>query len=373
MERFWWATHLGGERSYSQSGLVHNVVKGLTLDSDGGIYVAGDTSATDYPTMNASQSEAQNINEAFLSKLDGNGKLVWSTYIGSHGLRFIRAVTADNSGSIYLAGNDDHKCVVAKFDNSGKLVWNKGFDGTTHRTEANTISLDGSGNIYIGGSTGLSELPMQKGNSLYAKGKWLNPYIAKFDPNGELLWSTKLGGADDDNIVGIDTGRSGIVYVAGNTRSNSFPTLNANQRTRPGRDDAFVAKFSSDGQLLWSTYLGATGNDSAKSIAVDRNGYIHVTGFTASIRFPTANAFQTQKVGLVNVFITTFNSMGKIVRSSYLGGDGFDVSFSIDTDQDANVYITGYAGSQNFPLKSPHQGTFGGLKDIFVTKIGALR
>jgi uncharacterized protein len=367
-----WATHLGGSRRYGSNPLVHNVVSGVAIDSAGGLYVAGDTSSMDFPTVTAAQPTAEGAYESFLARFDGNGKLIWSTYIGAFGVRFIRSVTADNNGAIYLAGNGGPKCVIAKFDSSGKFIWTKEFGGTC-RTEVNSIALDGSGNIVIGGTTCENALPKQIGDVRYAKGRVSNPYIAKFNRNGDVLWSTKIGGDYRDYLCGIDTDRTGNVYVTGDTRSKQFPTLDANQPTRPGRDDAFVAKFSSDGNLTWSTYLGGTGNDSSKAIAVDVAGNIHVTGHTASIRYPLKNAFQARRAGLVNAFVTTFSPEGKIVRSSYLGGGGFDRGFSITTDQHANVYVTGFAGSSDFPLRNPYQSLSGGGNDIFVTKIEALR
>ncbi|HVO65185.1 MAG TPA: SBBP repeat-containing protein [Syntrophales bacterium] len=372
-----WATHLGGIKSYSSSSSVYNEVYGVAVDGAGGLYVAGDTTSMDFPTINATQPTAKSGLESFLAKFDKNGKLVWSTYIGSYGIYGIRSVTADNSGDVYLTGWQRFKCTIAKFDKSGKFVWIKEFGGADHWTEAKSIVVDVSGNIYIGGITQIGVLPKQIGGIQYAKGHWINPYIAKFDRNGELLWSTKLGGGDDDDISGIDTDNTGNVYITGITKSKYFPTLNANQPKRQGREDAFVAKFSSDGRLLWSTYLGGTGNDSAKAIAVDATGNIHVTGYTASIRFPLKNAFQERRAGLVNAFITTFSPEGQILRSSYLGGSGneneLDIGFSITADQNANVYVTGYAGSSDFPLKNPYQSVSGGNNDIFVTKIELLK
>lgn len=371
-----WATHIGGTKSYHPERDTYNTVTGLALDNSGGIYVAGDTTASDFPTVNAAQPVAKSGLETFLSKFNGNGNLVWSTYTGGYGIGFIRAISSDNSGEVYvagLAGSKGGPGVVAKFDNSGALVWRKEFGNNSYSADFYAIALDLVGNVYIGGETNLNELPRQTGNPHYVKGENSYPFVAKFDKNGEVLWSTKLGGAKHDFIRGIETDRSGMVYVAGNTQSKTFPTLNANQPTQPGRDDAFVAKLSPDGQLLWSTYLGGKGNDSTNAIAVDPKGYVHVTGQTASIRFPIMNAFQDKKAGTVNAFIATFSPEGKMIRSSYLGGNGHDSSYSITADHDANIYVTGWTSSSDFPLKTPHQNTSGGGADIFVTKIDPLR
>lgn len=383
-----WATHLGGARSNFQYSNyeAYNLVTGVALDAESNLYVVGDTDAVDFPTLNAAQPELRGSRSSFLAKFNGTGQLIWSTYIGE---LYIRDIATDHDGAAYLAAikmrpNKGGVSVIAKYDSTGKYLWEKEFGGIEHNTDARSIAIDGMGNVYIGGDAQIDTLPNQIGDANYAKGYW-NPFVAKFGKDGELLWSTKLGGEDRDSLAGIDTDQSGNVYVTGNTKSKEYPTLNAAQSIRPGKEDAFVAKFSPAGKLLWSTYLGSTGNDSASAIVVDVNGYIHVTGSTASTSFPTKRSFQRRKAGLINAFVTTYSSDGKIVRSSYLGGSGntgktgtlfgvnSDIGFSITADHDANVYVTGFAASSDFPLKNPYQAVSGGLYDIFVTNISALK
>ena len=271
-----------------------------------------------------------------------------------------------------MTGLADVKCGVAKFDSAGKLIWSKTFGGDGQITDGKSIATDVAGNVFVGGDTHVDHLPMQTEEQRYASFPKNNPYVAKFDMNGELLWSVKLGSPDEDELVGIDVDRTGNVYITGVTKSNQFPTLNASQPARSGNDDAFVAKFNSDGRLLWSTYLGGRGKDVVHAIAVDANGYIHITGNTASIRYPTKRPFQSKQGGGVDSFVTTFSPDGEIVHSSYLGGNGLDMGFSISADQDSNVYVTGTTSSTDFPLVKPYQRTYGGFSDIFVTKISPM-
>ena len=361
-------------------------MNGLALDAEGNLYVVGDTDAVDFPTLNAAQPELQGSRSSFLAKFNGAGQLIWSTYIGE---LYVRDIATDPQGASYLAAikmrlNKGEVSVIAKYDSSGKFLWEKEFGGIEHNTDARSIAIDSKGNVYLGGDSQIDTLPKQIGDANFAKGLW-NPFVAKFDKYGELLWSTKLGSEDRDSLAGIDVDQAGSVYITGDTKSKKFPILNAAQINHPGRDDVFVAKFSIAGELLWSTYLGATGDDKASAITVDVNGYVHVTGSTASIRFPTKRSFQRRKTGLINAFVTTYSPGGKIVRSSYLGGSentsetgtlfgvNSDVGVSITTDAEANVYTTGFTASSDFPLKKPYQAVAGGLYDIFVTKIDALK
>ena len=321
-----WATHLGGARGsvkgnsvFNESDYVFNVVTGLAPDLNGGVYAAGTTTSSDFPTVNAIQSAPQSRNESFLTRFDKSGKIVWSTYIGGSGIHFATAIASTSNGVVYVTGLADVKCGVAKFDSAGKLIWSKTFGGDGHFTDGKSIATDVAGNVFVGGDTHVDHLPMQTDEQRYASFPKKNPYVAKFDMNGELLWSVKLGSPDEDELVATDVDRTGNVYVTGVTKSNQFPTQNASRPARSGHDDAFIAKFNSDGRLLWSTYLGGSGKDEVHAIAVDANDYIHITGNTASIRYPTKKPFQSKQGGGVDAFVTTFSPDGEIVHSSYLG------------------------------------------------------
>jgi uncharacterized protein len=376
-----WATHLGGAKSNFQFANFEasTEVTGLALAASDYLYVSGYTDAVDFPVVNASQATLRGSNSSFLVKFNGDGQIIWSTYV--NGL-YIRDIATDHDGAVYLAAykmrpNKGGITVISKYDSSGKLLWEKEFGGAEYNTDAYSIALDTSDNVYVGGAAQIDILPNPGGAPQYAVGQFWNPFLAKFDPNGEVLWSTKIGGEKRDGISGIDVDRAGNVYVVGNTTSNKFPTLNAAQPHRSGNEDAFVAKFSTNGKLLWSTYLGSTGNDAASAVVVDPNGYVHVTGYTASTNFPTERSFQRLKAGLINAFFATYSNDGKLIGSSYLGGSatGYrtDGGVSVATDKDANVYITGSTGSDDFPIKNAYQSSFGGLDDIFVTKIDALK
>lgn len=372
-----WATHLGGAKSnFKYSNFESSTdITGLALDATGNIYVAGDTDAIDFPISHAAQSAMQGSRSSFLVKYSGDGHIILSTYINE---LYVRDIATDRNGAVYLAAfksrpNKGGIAVISKYDGIGKLVWEREFGGAEHNTDVGHIALDSDGNIYLGGDVQIDSLPNPKAVPQYAKDLAWNSFIAKFDAKGEPLWSTIIGGEKKDWLSGIGVDSKNNIYAVGTTTSSEFPTLKAVQPSRPGREDGFVAKFSTDGKLLWSTYLGSTGNDSALSVAVDPKGYVHVTGYTASTNFPTKRSFQRRKAGLVNAFITTYSADGKLVRSSYLGGNRLDIGRSIAIDGDANVYIAGSTGSEDFPTINPYQSTVGEPDDMFVTKIEALK
>jgi len=190
-----------------------------------------------------------------------------------------------------------------------------------------------------------------------------------------LAYSTYLGGNLGDAAARIAVDAAGNAFVTGGTTSTDFPTANAIQPTYGGISDVFVTKINSEGtSLVYSTYLGGSGEDDPGGITVDAAGNAYVTGRTISSNFPTFNAFQPTKLGTNNAFVTKINAAGNaLIYSTYLGGSGtFDVGTGIAADSSGNAYVTGVANSTDFPVVNAFQPTnHGGAGDIFVTKFNA--
>ncbi|MBD3190841.1 MAG: hypothetical protein GF308_09370, partial [Candidatus Heimdallarchaeota archaeon] len=168
-----------------------------------------------------------------------------------------------------------------------------------------------------------------------------------------LNFSTFLGGGDPDGGLSIAVNpNNGSWYVAGATLSSDFPTLNAAQENYAGgTTDVFVAKFSSSGSLLWSTYFGGSGEDQVDEIAVDPNdGSCYVTGWTNSADFPIMDANQsTFGGGDYDVFLSKFSSSGSLLWSTFLGGTGMDFADGITVNNNGSCYVIGTTNSTNFP------------------------
>jgi Bacterial Ig-like domain (group 3)/Beta-propeller repeat len=204
--------------------------------------------------------------------------------------------------------------------------------------------------------------------------------LAKYDARrplyiDPLVYSTYLGGSDDDLGESIAVDSAGNAYITGYTRSTNFPTMNPVQPVYGGGStDAFIVKINAAGSaLVYSTYLGGSDIDSGSSIAVDSAGNAYVTGYTYSTDFPSINALQpTFGGGTVDAFVAEINSSGSaLIYSTYLGGSGDDLGNGIAVDSAGNAYVTGGAGV-GFPLVNALQSTFGGgYSDAFVAKISA--
>jgi hypothetical protein len=188
-----------------------------------------------------------------------------------------------------------------------------------------------------------------------------------------LIYSTYLGGDGDDTGIGIALDSSGNAYVVGKTRSGNFPTANSIPGMPGGFGSyAFVTKLNAAGdRLIYSTYLGGSGNNSGEAIAVDSDGFAYVAGSTYSSDFPTKNPLQAMTGGGgYDAFVAKLNASGDgLEYSTYLGGNNGDAAYGIAVDSAQNAYVTGRTFSTNFPIANPYQAKSGGRGDAFVTKL----
>jgi hypothetical protein len=240
--------------------------------------------------------------------------------------------------------------------------------------------VDAAGSAYVTGYTASNPFPTTAGAFQTAyQGGAIDAFVTRLNASGNaLVYSTYLGGTGNDVGENIAVDAAGSAYVAGATGSNDFPTQSPFQPAfAGGAFDAFVTRLNASGNaLVYSTYLGGTGDDHGYGLAVDAAGSAYVTGVTKSNNFPTTpGAFQTAfGGGFYDIFVTRLNASGNaLVYSTYLGGTGNDVVEGIALDAAGNAYVAGYTDSNPFPTTA---GAFqtayqGGANDAFVTKLNA--
>ncbi len=241
------------------------------------------------------------------------------------------------------------------------------------------IAVDTAGNAYVTGYTGSPDYPVTSGSfnqSLIG----FDAFVTKLNPEGSaLVYSTYLGGHTFNEATAIAVDSRGNVYVAGDTTSLDYPiTPGAFQPTYGGGgSDAFVTKLDPTGSaLVYSTYLGGTGVDFGRGIAVDATGSAYVTGYTNYPGFPTtAGAFQRNFGGIDDAFVTKVNPAGSaLIYSTYLGGSSTDIGTGVAVDAAGDAYVTGGTTSYDFPTTpGVFQSGYGGgvYYDAFVTKLNS--
>jgi hypothetical protein len=288
--------------------------------------------SANFPVSSAVQTALAGSKNAFVTKLNPSGVLVYSTYLGGSGSDSGNAIAVDSSDSVTVVGD---------------------------ATSANFPLLH----------------PIQP--SLHGQ---TNVFVTRLGPNGNaLVYSTYLGGSGSDHGAGVALDSTGAAYLTGSTTSINFPAVNAFQGASGGNQDAFVAKIDSAGDsLVYSTYLGGSGGtvgypEAGAAIAVDGAGDAYVTGTTSSPNFPLENALFSTSAGVgIHAFVTELNSTGSgLVYSTYLGGSSFDQAMGIAVDSGGNAVVAGLTASSDFPLADPTQASQAGSYDAFVTRLNS--
>jgi len=320
-----YSTYVGG-------GSMDNGVDLLAVDSSGSAYITGYTSSVNYPTTVGAYDSTQNGGtDVFVSKLNsaGNG-LVYSTFLGG-------------SANDYGYG----------------------------------VALDADENAYVTGYTYSADFPTTAGAIDSTLAASPDAFIVKLNPSGSgLVYSTYFGGAGADYGRSLAVDASNNAYVTGYSDSADLSTTpGAYDTSFNGGTDAFVTKINSSGTtLLYSTFIGGGGNDSAYNLALNSAGNAFVTGNTFSGGWPaTGGAFDTSYNGAGDAYVVKLNSAGSgLDYSTLLGGGGTDYGSGLTLDGADNVYVAGQTSSGNFPVTGgAFDASINGGYDAFVTKLNA--
>ncbi len=317
-----YATYLGGDS--------YDTASGIAIDSEGCAYVTGSTSSLNFPVADAYQTRkkedsSQYSSDAFITKFNADGSnVIYSTYIGGNGEDNPEAIVVDSNGNACIAGR------TTSYDRPDT----PGYEG---------LPVQNAYQAEFGGGT---------------RGMW-EAFVTVLSADGaSLVYSTFLGGKNDDQASDIDVDLSDCVYVTGTTFSSGFPSKNGWMPENSSYYfDAFAAKLdpnkSGENSLIYSTYIGGNLDDYGNSIAVDNQGQAHVTGYAHSTDFPTtSNPIQNSKKGNTDAFITKLSADGRsALYSTYLGGNTRDQGIDIDTDNDGNAYLY-LSGSEGIPVTS---------------------
>ena len=345
-------------------------------DPSGNAYIAGYTASGILPTTIGAleRSFVGGYYDSFVAKFSPTGALLYSTYLGGTGDEEAYGLAVDSQGNAYITGyttsadfpvttgaiggtlTGPSDAFVAKLNPAGTVLDYSSFLGGSGDDTGYGIAVDGSGNAFVTGSTSSTNFPVSTGSyrGAYSGGSF-DGFVTAISAYGtSLLYSTYLGGSDEDVAYAIAVDGLGNAYVAGATLSSDFPNSpGVIQASKLGSYDAFVASLNASGTALnYSTFLGGSSDDHAYGVGVDSSGNAYVTGYTASTDFPhTAGVVQPGNGGGYDAFVTKINPSGiALVYSTFLGGSGDDYALAIAVDSIGNAYLTGDTSSTNFPV-----------------------
>jgi hypothetical protein len=389
---------------------------GIALGSAGSIYVTGYTRSENFPTtLGALSTTLQGTQDAFVTKLNADGTgLVYSTYLGGGGSEAGSGIVIDPPGNAYITGRTDsanfpttagvydpaanggNDAFITKLNASGTSLVYSTYLGGSSSDAGEGITLGTFLQIstdykfsyvyraYVVGSTSSNNFPVSATAYDSSANGGTDTFITQINTSGtSLIYSSYLGGGGDDFGFGIALTGIGTynAYITGRTNSNNFPTTPGAYDTsfNGGGNDAFVLRLNSGGSgLLYSTYLGGSGEDTGNGIIANSAGNAYVAGSTSSNNFPiTLDAYDMSfNGGFGDAFVTQLNSSGSgLLNSTYLGGSGGnnEGGNAIALDSSGNFYVTGIAafpGATGFPTTvGAYDPSFnGGEFDAFVLK-----
>ncbi|MBP0030089.1 SBBP repeat-containing protein [Roseofilum sp. Guam] len=406
----------------------------ITVDQFGAAYVTGETFSVNFPRKPSEDTLApftrplpdprpgNDVREAFISKINSDGSLVYSTYIGGADKDRANDIAVDQAGNAYIVGETESSdfpsqqgrtttpfqafaggsqdAFVLKLNPTGTQIDYASYLGGSGFERGSSIVVDPNGAAYVTGqttSTGLGTAGVFQQNTNATNGS--DAFIAKVNATGtQLVYFTYVGGPGFEEGIGIDIDSTGNAYISGTTQSTGLATSGAYQTNLVGSSDVFVSKINANAtQQVYFSYLGGGGGDVAGGIVVDNAGAAYLTGITPSPDFPTGQNLQSGQIrnfaqptfqsnyqgGQFDSFVTKFNPNGSsLAYSTFLGGSGNEgVAFlpltasSIGVDQAGQAYVVGTTTSREnsanpFPIRNAEQPNFaGGRTDAFLTKL----
>jgi Beta-propeller repeat len=314
-----YSTYLGGSKD--------DFPGGISVAS-GSAYVTGTTSSTNFPLAAPLQATLNGVADAFVSRLSAAGSsLVYSTYLGGSGFEFGHAIATDASGNAFVGGatastnfptaaplqasfaGGSYDGFVSKLNATGSALMYSTYLGGMFTEEVLGVASNGSGEATVAGYTSSTNFPVvAAAQSSLASTGFTDAFITRFNPAGSaLLFSTYLGGSDDDRATSVGVDSLNSAYVVGSTLSANFPIAKpiAGQAIYGGASDGFVTAVDPSGTVFnYSSYLGGAAEDHAAGVAVQANGTTHIVGSTFSSNFPVVSAPISVLVGAEDAFVT---------------------------------------------------------------------
>jgi hypothetical protein len=364
-----WATYMGGTED--------DRAWGTTLTNSGDIYVCGSSYSNNFPVDPGTFQDffiGRGGNcDAFLTKIAMSGTRVWSTYIGGEGNELAYGLETDLKDNPVVCGRTTSvnfpttpgafqekyggkwDGFICTFDGSGQQVWTTFFGGESE-DEAIDMGVDNNGFIAITGFTDSRKFFITP--NCFQKTKWegRDAYLAKFTPEGKILWSTLFGGKGEDAGLNLAVDKANNILITGSTSSaDEFPITDFAFQPiygggNPDVGDMYIAKFNPTGIRQWCTYFGGDEDEQGIGIAVNGEGLSFVVGFSRSQGFPmTDGAFQNRIKGLSDIVFVVLNKDGKPIYTTYIGGRGNEYGYNVALDSQGNIHLTGSTGGDDFP------------------------
>jgi len=408
----------GGNRIVKLSADGHTLLYSVTLGDATPMALVADATGNAYvlsrcayprsgitfncPTMNGLASgrpQAQGDAGAYITKLAPSGSMLFATSMGGVGSVATGGIALDGAGNIYATAWNTyggfplthpafstpsgaggfHTVVEAIAADTSRFLYVVEFQTGGFFFAPSAIAVDRSGGAYVTGTIGGSAFPTTAGAFQPTDAGYGGGVVAKIVPDGSALAYATYFGTNTSYTTsiaptGIAVDGDGNAYIAGWTGPGSgLPIVNAMQPAMAGGPkDAFAARLDPSGSsLVFSTYIGGSGEDIAWAIGLDSSANVYIAGQTNSIDFPQQNALPPQFGSAGGGFVLEMTSDGRsLVYSTYFGNsDSQTDTTALSVTATGTVYLTGSATSSSYPTVSPYQASYGGSGDVIIAKL----
>ncbi len=346
----------------------------IKTDAAGNIYTCGWFEKT--INIGSNSLTSAGAYDMFIAKYNSSGNCLWAIQAGGSAEDVAKSISVDTAGYIYVTGyfednasfennsiaSDGARDIfISKYDTAGNLIWVEHVGGI-HIDEANAITTDAVGNVYVAGvfnssasfdttsvtSVGLDDI-----------------FVTSYTSEGTFRWVQQAGGSENDNITGIACDNNSNIYLSG--YFNDTLLINNDTVLSTGLTDALILKYDSSGNIVWHKNYGGTNYDYTSGIATTSNGYFYLTGnYTDYILTFESDTLWNR--GESDFFISLFDTAGTYQWSSRGGGADYDYTFDINVDKDDNAYITGAIKDSLVTFYDGTQMQSAGGDDAFIAK-----
>lgn len=355
-------------------GTAQDAGTSVSTDAAGNVFITGYFSS---PTITFGSTTLTNAggyfygspcSDLFIAKYDANGNVLWAKSAGGTYYDAGRSVCTDASGNVFVTGQLGSPTItfgsttltnvgssdlfIVKYDTNGNELWAKSAGGINYNCQGFSVSADAGGNVFVTGQFGDSNITFDS-IMLSSGGNSSSVFIVKYDVNGNVLWAKSAGGGVDNVGTSVSADAGGNVVVTGTFYSSTL-TFGSTTLINAGSWDIFIAKYDTNGNVLWAKSVGGTANDQGNSVSTNADGNIFVTGFfgTPTINFDSITLTNAGPGNYYDLFIAKYDAGGNVLWAKSAGGTSKDGGYSVSADAGGNVFVTGFFYSSSITFGS---------------------
>jgi hypothetical protein len=357
--QFIWLRQMGG--------VSKEVCNDMALDAQGNIYLTGYFEGkANFNRAGNSTLEAIGDKDIFLVKYAKDGSYQWAKAYGNIGRDEGQSLEVDQDGNILLTGifekelnfgtasvQGSQKMFLAKFNAQGQASWAKAYDGQSSLDVGAALCLDQEGNIYLSGHFN-GNASFDASNSLQSAGGD-DIFLVKYSKNGSLAWAKRMGGRKDDRATAITVSQDQMLYVTGRFKGNA--AFGTQTITAEGSTDAFLVKYSLDGDFQWVRKIGGTSHEEGLALACSKDHQVFLTGyFQGTTYFDAKQELKLSSLSIISsdIFLAKFDAEGNCLMAKGFGGTASDQATALCISSTKSIYMAAsFQGKVDFdPRKS---------------------